>query len=220
MADNTLNFLDDYCERSGLAGFGAEPINTYSNIAFLIAAILLAIRWYNHPRYSVKNSLDIMLLIATIGAISVGSGLWHAYATRTYLLADVIPIAIFMNAFLLVYMIRVLQLKPLLALVLWIIFQAVTITSEVFLPASTLNGTIMYVPAYCSLLLLLWASKQQRITTYHYMLWATLLWSLSLVARTIDLEVCMHIQIGTHFLWHILNACVLYFLTLAIIKSR
>jgi len=41
---------------------------------------------------------------------------------------------------------------------------------------------------------------------------AVLIFTVSLAVRTIDLAICDTFPLGTHFLWHLLNATVLYVL--------
>jgi hypothetical protein len=45
---------------------------------------------------------------------------------------------------------------------------------------------------------------------------AALVFALSLTARSLDLSACTLSPIGTHFLWHVLNAVVLYLITTAL----
>ena len=43
---------------------------------------------------------------------------------------------------------------------------------------------------------------------------------IALTFRTVDLSVCSYIPMGTHFLWHLLNALVLYRLLIAATRFR
>jgi len=81
--------IDLYCERMTSAWFD-EPLGLISNVAFLIAAFQLA----RHP----GNRWPNWVLIALLICIGVGSGLFHAFATRLTLLLDVIPIQLFILA--------------------------------------------------------------------------------------------------------------------------
>ena len=47
-----------------------------------------------------------------------------------------------------------------------------------------------------------------------------MLFLVSLTARTLDRSACAILPIGTHALWHILNAAVLYALVAAAIRHR
>jgi hypothetical protein len=42
----------------------------------------------------------------------------------------------------------------------------------------------------------------------------------SLIFRTMDREVCQWAPLGTHFIWHVLNAWLLYLLTSALIRQE
>src|SRR5210317_389714 len=75
--------IDLYCERTAVGVFN-EPVGLISNVAFLIAAVCLS-------RQS-KQSMASYLLIAWLSFIGIGSGLFHAFATKATLLMDVIPI--------------------------------------------------------------------------------------------------------------------------------
>jgi hypothetical protein len=43
---------------------------------------------------------------------------------------------------------------------------------------------------------------------------------MSLIFRSIDMAVCPELPLGTHFLWHLLNAVVLYLLLRAALIER
>jgi hypothetical protein len=43
--------------------------------------------------------------------------------------------------------------------------------------------------------------------------------TVSLVFRTIDEALCQTFPVGTHFLWHLCNAAMLYLLLVALIRS-
>jgi hypothetical protein len=46
---------------------------------------------------------------------------------------------------------------------------------------------------------------------------ATAVFLLSFSARTLDMQICSVFPLGTHFLWHLLNATLLYLLVRAAI---
>jgi len=48
---------------------------------------------------------------------------------------------------------------------------------------------------------------------------AVMIFTVSLALRTIDLAACETFPVGTHFLWHLLNAAVLYVLLRTAIKE-
>ena len=82
--------IDLYCERTD-AAFWSEPVNAVSNVAFLIAAALPLARW----RRGDRGDWPALALIAVVTAVAIGSFVFHTVATRGAVLADVIPIAVF-----------------------------------------------------------------------------------------------------------------------------
>lgn len=63
-------------------------------------------------------------------------------------------------------------------------------------------------------------SFHQMLKTIKYGLVAAGLFVVSLIFRIIDLDVCARFPIGTHFLWHVLNAAVLYTVLRGAIAER
>src|SRR5690606_32245750 len=73
-------------------------LNAITNGAFILAALLAAIAlWRQRPP---KPPLGIIILIALVFTIGIGSFLFHTFATFWAAQADVIPIGIFMLAYL------------------------------------------------------------------------------------------------------------------------
>ena len=97
--------IDAYCERLG-PGLLAEPLNAATNAAFLLAASLAFAEWRRNPA-----DRPALALIAMMAVIGVGSGLFHTFANAWSNLADVIPIAIFVHAYLFVALRRLLGLS-------------------------------------------------------------------------------------------------------------
>ncbi len=215
----TFNYLDSYCERAGHLGLWAEPLNVLSNIAFLLAA------WWTWQKVKSLGEhagqvWDIKLLSILIGIIGIGSGIWHLVPNTHTVLMDVIPILIFMNLYIFSAAIRLLGWRFTQALALWFVFMVVNFASEIYLPRDFLNGTIMYVPGYfifCFFIVMLWLRKSP---TAVIMLQALVLWTFSLIVRTVDLMLCPMIPIGTHFIWHICNALMMGLLLYALIQCR
>ena len=87
-----------------------------------------------------------------------------------------------------------------------------------------LNGSVGYLPAFIVLLLVGGALYVKRHPAARSLIGAGLIFAVSLTLRTIDRTICaatdvgvMHGPIGTHFVWHILNATLLYILMRAAI---
>ena len=186
---------DLYCERLTSAWFD-EPLGLFSNIAFIVAAIALA----REP----NNRREHWVLIALLTAIGLGSALFHAFATRLTLLLDVIPIQLFIIAATWI-LLRVNLGQPLsrsliaIAGLIWVSTQ---------IPSHLLNGSMGYLPAWLMLVLIGFAHPPGPARGH--LITAAAIFPISLAFRTADLPLCQVWPYGTHFLWHLLNAYVLY----------
>jgi len=197
-------YVDIYCERTE-QGLWSEPLNAVSNLAFFIAAFAA----FRLARRNGGLRLDSGLLIGLIALIGIGSSLFHLLATRWAELADVLPILLYQVAFLCIYAVRVMKWTALKAVFLAASYLAVTWLFGL-LPRHWLNGSLSYGPA----LLFLFG-----LGIYHYrsdykaraaLLLAGCVFVVSLAFRTVDMWVCPAFPLGVHYLWHILNALVLF----------
>jgi hypothetical protein len=228
MSEDWLAPICAYCER-GDAGFWAEPVNALSNGAFLVAAGFAA--WQLHRSH--RRDGPALALCALVALVGVGSFLFHTLAVRWSLLADVIPIALFIYAYVLLAMRRYFGLPWLAAFGATFGFAAFNIGLEPALDALTgrstdalTNGSIAYVPAILALAGVAagllrpqgCALGPARAEAGRALLGVAGLFLLSLTFRTLDRAVCPVWPLGTHALWHILNAGVLY--ALIVIAAR
>lgn len=212
------DFVDIYCERIG-PGLWAEPVNLLTNAAFLLAAAAAAARFARAPRLTLRNAWDIALLIGLLAAIGVGSGLWHAFAKPWAALADSIPILVFISVFLPSFLHRVAGLGAAPIVVLFAVFQAANFALRGSFPPEALNGSIFYAPAWVGLALMVLYVGLRRHPLAARVGAAWAIFTVSLAFRTVDAAVCEALPVGTHFLWHLLNATVLYLLVDALMRS-
>jgi hypothetical protein len=223
-----------YCERGQDPAFWAEPLNAVSNAAFIIAALIAA--WEHFAAPPERRSLATAGLIALTFVIGVGSFLFHTYATRWASLADQIPIAVFMLAYLAFVLRRYLGLNWLLvAAGLAVFFASLRYAATIDCPqgellpitaragARCLNGTMGYSPAFFALALAALTLAALRHPAWRLLGLAAVVFLASMTFRTLDLELCEltrwggHLR-GTHMLWHVLNAVTLYLLLKAAIR--
>ncbi|RLT99342.1 ceramidase domain-containing protein [Ketobacter sp.] len=205
--------IDNYCERVG-AAFWAEPLNAVTNLAFILAAWLA---WNMMQRLSAQST-GHRFLIAVLFSIGVGSFLFHTFATGWAELADIIPILVFQTAFLWLYSREVIQLgRPwagLLMVAFFVLvvagFQLKTLLGLSPDSPSPANGSEMYAGALVGVFTLaLYHLLTDRVGRFT-LLGAFALFCLSLGFRTLDMAFCSVWPVGTHFLWHLCNAAVLY----------
>ncbi|MDA4843823.1 ceramidase domain-containing protein [Hoeflea poritis] len=206
--------VDNYCERVGTA-FWAEPINAVTNLAFVIAAILLLLAWQK----STARSPAVLYLSFWIAVIGIGSFLFHTFANIWSLAADVIPILIFILSYLF------LAVRYYLGLPLW---QS-AVVALAYIPVSyfvvpliepLVGSSSGYVPALLAIFIvgLLMLGRDRKLAMGLIVTGGVFLVSIGF--RMADEPVCRVVPLGTHFLWHIFNSVVLYRLTMIYLRKR
>ncbi len=205
--------VDIYCERTD-SSFWAEPVNALTNAAFLIAAIITYVQW----RRAGERDWPVLALIVLVAVIGVGSFILHTVATQGAQLFDTVPIAVFIYAYLFFALRRFLGLGLVAAIALLIVFVALNVAEGMLVPAHALNGSHAYLPALAATLVIGWLVRHRPGGPLILAAGGTLI--VSLVFRTIDNVVCPAFPLGTHFLWHLLNAVVLYLLLRAALTAR
>ena len=199
--------IDIYCERMG-PEFWAEPWNAVTNAAFLIAAVWVFVVLRRDGRLEAGTGL----LLGLLTAIGIGSFLFHTVATRWAALADVLPIMLFILAYLALTIRRGFELS-------WWWAGGITLA---FLPASfavssavgqlaggALGGSSGYVPALLALLIAGGWLVARGVREGQWLLAAAAVFVASITLRTLDQPLCQATPFGTHFMWHVLNAVVL-----------
>lgn len=197
--------VDLYCERTD-PSFWAEPVNALTNAAFLIAALLALLECHRRA----QRDLSLLALIGVVALVGLGSFVFHTIATHGAALFDIIPIAVFIYGYFFLALRRFLGLRALPALAVFVGFAIASNTVSWAVPAGALNGSVSYMPALAALAVVGWLIRHQA--EGKPVLLAAALFTISLGLRSIDLLVCEAFPLGTHFVWHILNAVVLYLL--------
>lgn len=198
--DLTLS-LDVYCERVG-PGLWAEPLNAVTNLAFLAAALVM---WPRTQGLPLGRALCLIL-----AAIGIGSGLWHVFGQVWAMILDSGAIAVFALVFLFAANRDFLGLGTWVALALTALyFPYGALTGAVFgrLPFFAISAEYWGLP----LLMLGYGIglRQRAPDTARGLLLAAALLTVSLVFRSLDGPLCGVWPLGTHFLWHSLNAVLL-----------
>jgi hypothetical protein len=226
-----------YCERGTNGALLAEPVNAASNVGFLLAALVALLLLLRRPKE--ERSADHSLLIALVFLIGLGSLSFHLLADRASLLADVIPINVFMLVYLGFALNRFLRVPPgwtVLTLIGFVAVVALTMQvkcwqggigfpgAEVTGASDCLNGSLVYLPALLAMAIVGWLMAERRHPAASYILWAAAIFAMSLTFRSLDLALCDAYafegrSIGTHFIWHLLNALVLFLLLRASLEA-
>jgi hypothetical protein len=206
-------YIDIYCERLG-PGLLAEPVNASTNAALFAAAAVLA--WQAQRRGQLDR--PIALLLAIMVAIGIGSTLFHTFATLWARVLDEVPILLFQLAYLWIYARRVIGLGRTISLGMLAAFLAVALYARQF--PHLLNGSLVYAPAL-AVTSALGAFHARTVRCRRWtLLAATGVLLMAVWARTVDAAVCERFPLGTHFLWHLAVALVLYLSMRALLDAR
>ena len=205
-------YIDIYCERIE-PGLWAEPLTAITNLAFIIAAFLL-IRMILRSDPAIRRDPAPWVLTGLVFVIGIGSGLFHTFATRWALRMDVIPIAFFILIYTW-YAIRRFAAAP-----AWVCALGVAGVLGLAMAVPPLTGFRggSYVAALTALVIiggfLKFGPKHAGGTA---LLMAAAIFAVSLTFRTVDAPICAAVPIGTHFMWHLLNGCVLFIVVRALV---
>ncbi|HEU0223098.1 MAG TPA: ceramidase domain-containing protein [Paracoccaceae bacterium] len=196
--------VDAYCERLG-PGFWAEPVNALTNLAFLVAAVLAA-----GPARRAGDA-GALLLTAILATIGLGSFLFHTLAVRWAALADVLPILAFILVYFHLATRRFFGAPAWAGLVLAASYLPVSAAIAALTRAAlgSVNGSEGYFGVFVFILAYAALLGSRAPATGQGLLAGAGLLALSLVARSADEALCPAWPLGTHFLWHLLNAIML-----------
>ena len=207
--------LDLYCERTSPA-FWAEPLNAWSNLAFVLAGIL---GWRLAARRGCRAA-EIRILAALAISVGVGSFLFHTFATYWAMWFDLIPIFLYQLWFLWLYSRRVIGLRVDASLAAVAGFFLIMMLA-MQIPANFLylNGSGTYAPALAMIFAL---GAYHAFTKRHepyLLLAASGVFLIAIAFRTLDNVLCPVVPRGTHFLWHTFNGGLLYLTLRALVVN-
>ncbi|SEP52063.1 hypothetical protein [Amycolatopsis saalfeldensis] len=197
-------YVDGYCERIA-PGLWGEPLNDLTNLAFLVAAA--AVWWRAHGARTGRT------LAVLVGLVFLASTVFHLTATRWGGAAD--------SGFILVFVLYYAAMFPHVFLrvrlkLSWLAAPAFVVLTV----AMAALGGGLYLPALVGLVVFAGVLLYARDPYWTHFAIAGALFALSLAFRSIDGVACGDFPTGTHFLWHLLNALVLYVVSKAMISKE
>jgi hypothetical protein len=208
---NLTDAIDQYCERTDPTLL-SEPLNLISNFSFILASYLLYTILKNTPKNHLKPGSAVQ--VAMIGAIGIGSALFHSFATKWAQAADVGPIAAFILIYLFCFLKWELCLSTLGSIVGLGIFAVLTTATSIIADKEFVNGSQQYFGAWTALFGIgCYYMADRRSPARWLTLIAAALLASSLFFRAVDMWWCGVWPLGTHFLWHTINGVVLYLAT-------
>jgi len=211
---NLNTSIDIYCERVS-ADLFAEPINFLSNIAFIVAFYILLRRLkdLSFGDKSLKKYPTILIYIILF--IGLGSFLFHAFGNLWSAIADTLPIMIFILIYLYIAVRFYLKQNNFVAAAALIIFLSL----NVFLGYVGIEEISSYLTALFAMLLISVISlMRNEIEISKWLFISSIIFIISLTFRQLDNFACSYMSVGTHWIWHISNAILLYSLVLLFIE--
>lgn len=192
--------VDGYCERTD-PSYWSEPVNAMTNLTFILAALIL---WPRSAGVPVARVLCVILFV-----IGTGSYLFHTFATQWAALADVVPIGVFILIYLFAVnrdMVPMRAVWALLATACFVPYAALLVPILNRIPFVAISNFYWTVP----ILLSIYAGllRQKPGIAHGFLIGAGLL-TVSIAIRSMDEILCDMIPLGTHFMWHLLNAVML-----------
>ena len=215
-ASDLCRAIDHYCERTG-PELDAELVNAFTNGAFLVGAVIAWRLQAQTPQSPTRTYIRV--LIVAMATVGIGSFIFHTVGTRWAEWADVIPILVFMLLYLWFVLTHLFGWPTLGRAVALAVFCAATFMLEARVPGDVLWGGALYIPTILSFIAIGTVLKRRAHPAANAMLAAIAVFFAAFAARSSDMAVCDAFPLGTHFLWHLLNATLLYLLVrLAILK--
>lgn len=195
--------VDGYCERLD-ASLWAEPLNAVSNLAFLVAALVMWLRTRD------RDMPLAVWLCVVLAAIGIFSGAFHTWAVVGTAVLDSLSILVFI----LLYIYAAnrdywrLSVWPALGLTgLFFPYAAALIPLFQLIPG--LGGSAAYAPVPLLILIYGFLLRNRAPETATGLALGAVILIVSLTFRTLDLPLCSVWPSGTHIMWHLLNGLML-----------
>lgn len=193
--------IDAYCERTDPT-YWSEPVNAFTNLAFIIAAVIMWRRC--------EGLVWGKALAGILAAIGIGSYLFHTHATPWAAALDTTPILAFSLLYIFLANRDFWGMRTWVAAIgaaAYVPYTAILTPVFAALPFFSVSSFYWPLPLLIFAYAFLLRSRTPE-TARNLAIGATIL-CLSLAARSVDEGLCHAFPLGTHFLWHILNGIML-----------
>ncbi|MEV4517586.1 ceramidase domain-containing protein [Dactylosporangium sp. NPDC049525] len=213
-------YVDSYCERTA-PGLWNEPANAVSNLAFLVAAAVLIGLMGADRRGAPRSVWLLPVLLAVVGVCSLS---FHTFATTATAALDTLSILAFILTAVVVlvhWMWRVRWRWAWPAAPAYLV-AAVGVNAALLFAGGERATVGGYLPALLGLVgfgvAIRYTAPPAAAGAGRRLLLAGAIFAVSLTLRTLDGPLCGGFHLGTHFLWHVLNATVLFLVGLAVLR--
>lgn len=210
-----LHTIGFYCGRHG-SGLFDEPQNSLSNAAFLLGALLAYRAW----RATGGTDRFIPALALMLGAVGVGSFVFHSYPTPATLYVDLVPIQLYSLGVLAYTLTRVLLCTWRTAALIVVGFALIRQAWIYLLPPGILGGGVSHVPTLLALLLAVIILARRGLLLWRYLIAGAGCYCAALVVRSWDVPLCSTFPLGLHWAWHGLTALAATLVLIGLIRHR
>lgn len=205
------------CERH-TAGVWAEPLNVLSNIGFIYVAYAIYRYYKRNEDIGRRRIYDIQAMTVLIFVIGINSILFHMMPSALTELMDTLPIVVFILIYFVSVIVRIGRCNIFQTIICAIAFMGFSHMLVSQFPRA-LNDSIGYLSSMIALIgIAIYLHLRARPSSQYFML-ASIIGVVSLFCRAIDKAICDVWPYGTHFIWHSLNALLLYILMKQIIRN-
>ncbi len=217
MDSSSLSHFYGVCERSSALWY-AEPLNTISNLGFLYVAVMIYRYYHKHEDLERRWIWDIHALTFLTFIIGLNSIAFHMFPNPITELLDTIPIVMFIMIYFTSVLFRIGRVNLFQGIICLVAFVGFSHMLVHQFPRA-LNDSIGYLSSMIALVVIaVYLHLKARPSSTHFMM-AAIIGITSLFCRAIDRELCGMFPLGTHFLWHMLNATLLYILMKQIVRN-
>ena len=193
--------IDIYCERLDIV-IWAEPINAVTNVAFILASIFMWLRC--------KNLVEGRVLSFLLFSIGCGSFLFHTFAQTWAAILDVAAILIFILTYIFIANRSFLawsKMVSVFGVILFFPYQL--LLANILSNIQFFGSSVQYIPVAILIFIYSGLLRKTEPNLSRGLFIGAIILCLSIVFRIIDEPLCSILSVGTHFVWHILNAIML-----------
>lgn len=199
----------------------SEPLNVLTSLLFVVTAFFLQ-RFFQKTHAQHRHiphyfDLDIRILIGMVYVIGFSSSLLHSIPNAVTEFFDVISIALFIIVFFFSVMLRILRCRMRNIILAFIAFLFFTFSSITYLH-SYMNGATSYISTMAALTMVAFYLYGRGHPSAKHFLAAGQIGIVALYLRSIDSKFCDFMPIGTHWIWHTMNAVLIAIIMRELIK--
>jgi hypothetical protein len=212
IAPGLCRAVDDYCQ---VAGWDPETVSSWSNLAFLLAAIA---GWYllsNHPNAKAHVIIRALTLLAALAA--VGGYAFHRIDAPWAKWGESTPLAAFMLLFVWLLLRRFLHWNVLVAIPALAIYAGAIYWLQMRGPgdggmSAIPLGRALNLPTQVVFLIAAALLYLRQREAFWPMMRPAIVLLASAWALTAEAPICPRLGFTTHALWHLLDALLVYLL--------